>query len=100
MTPKLLAKPTSVHRYVMHSLGVITQCGRKFTWNHLTDRGRQIKVGDKVWIASRLNLRPQDWCYELYQVTIESDAYMEKQGHKNYPKTWFGNGRDIVWEIT
>lgn len=101
MTPKLIAKPTSVHRYPKHSAGLITQCGRKFTWNHNKPHWfKEIKVGDKVWIAARLPVRTEDWCYELYEVTIQADTYMAAQGHRNYPQTRFGNGRDIVWEIT
>jgi hypothetical protein len=100
MTPKLIAKPSSVHRYPKHAATLITQCGRKFTWGHLAPHlNKAIEVGDKVWIASRLPVRSEDWCYELYEVVIQPYEYMVKQGFKDYPKTFFGNGRDIVWEI-
>jgi hypothetical protein len=101
MTPKLLAKPTSVHRYPKWSAGLITQCGRSFTWGHRKPHWmKEIKVGDKVWVAHRLNVRTEDWCYELYQVIVQPYELMVKQGFKDYPKTFFGNGRDIVWETT
>jgi hypothetical protein len=100
MTPKLIAKPTSVHWYPKHSEGLITQCGRNFTWGYRKPHWvKEIKVGDRVWISNRLNVRTEDWCYELYQITIYQNKYMAEHGHPNYPQTWFGNGRDIVWEI-
>lgn len=100
MTPKLIAKPSSVHRYPKHAAFLQTRCGKVFTWAHLKpDLSKQIKVGDIVWVAKRLNRPTQDWCYELYPVVIQPNAYMVSQGFKNYPQTWFGNGRDIVWEV-
>jgi hypothetical protein len=56
-------------------------------------------VGDNVWVARRTNVSKQDWCFDLYQITIQVDVYMEKHGHLNYPKTWLGRGRQIVIKI-
>jgi hypothetical protein len=101
MTPKLIAKPTSVHRYPKHAEGLITQCGRRFTWgNRKPHWVKEIKVGDRVWVARRLPVRTEDWCYELYQVTIRENEYLAKNGRPDYPRTHFGNGRDIIFEIT
>lgn len=101
MTPKLIAKPTSVHRYPKHSEGLITQCGRKFTWSHRKPHWvKEMKVGDKAWVASRLPVRTEDWCYELYQITVQENKWMAARGHAGVPVNYFGDGRDIVWEIT
>lgn len=100
MTPKLIAKPTSVHFYPKHSEGLNTQCGRKFTWDYRKPHWfKEIKVGDKVWVAKRLPVGTADWCYELYQVIVQENKWMAEHGHKGYPQTNFGGQRCIVWEI-
>jgi hypothetical protein len=100
-TPKLLGKPAVPSAvYIKRCSTIITQCGRKFTWAHLVPHHQQgIKVGDKVWVARRMPVQSSEWCLEIYQVTIEEDPGMASRGHPNYPKTWFGGDRSIIWEI-
>jgi hypothetical protein len=101
MTPKLLGKTTvpSFH-YQKRCPTIVTQCGRKFTWNHLVPREhREFKVGDKVWVARRLNVPASEWCLEIYQVTVVEDPGMASRGHPNYPKTWFGGDRHVIHEV-
>ncbi len=100
MTPKLLAKPDVVCAYPKHSEFLTTQCGRKFTWGRFkTHWLKDIKVGDKVWIARRINVPTSDWCYELYEVTVCESKWLAAHGFKNRPQTNFSGDRDIVWEI-
>jgi hypothetical protein len=100
MTPKFLAKRTmTMTGHHRQCVGIETEDGVKFTWQFLQSGQQDIKVGDKAWVAKRLNVSKEGLCYEVYEVTIEEDAYMVKNGHKHYPKTWFGKGRQIVVKV-
>jgi len=100
MTPKVLARPEKVLKYAKWCPTLVTQDGRKFTWAHLVkDYVAQLEVGETVMLAHRLNVPTEDWCFEIYPVTIAEDQWMKERGRPNYPHTWFGNGRSIVVEI-
>jgi hypothetical protein len=101
MTPKLLGKPTVPFTpYIKRCPTVVTQCGRIFTWGHLVPHHvRELKVGDKVWIARRLNVPVTEWCLEIYEVVVQEDKYMKARGHAMYPVTWFGGDRSTLMEI-
>ena len=101
MTPKLIARIVTVQDPKGYRKShVESLCGRKFVWGHSVPHVlAEIKVGDKVWVARRLNVRRDQPCLELYQVTIEADKYMGEHGFPNYPRKWFGNGRTIIVEV-
>jgi hypothetical protein len=77
---------------------IISEDGQHFAREHSVHHDPH-QVGDNVWVARRTNVSKQDWCFDLYQITIQVDVYMEKHGHLNYPKTWLGRGRQIVIKI-
>jgi hypothetical protein len=101
MTPKLLGKPTVPFTpYIKRCPTVVTQCGRKFTWGHLVPHHvRELKVGDKVWVARRLNVPVSEWCLEIYEVVVQEDQRMKERGHPMYPVTWFGGDRSTLVEV-
>lgn len=103
MTPKLIGQYTRAlcYRDRKPEAAIITQCGRKFVMLHqLPPEQQTYVVGEKLWIANRLNVHHSDpWCLELFQVIVMEDPYMRERGHPNYPKTWFGGTRRVVVEI-
>jgi hypothetical protein len=91
MTPKILARMITPRPfYAMWQRGLVTQDGRTFEWmNRQPYYTRNLEVGDRVWIAKRLPVSGYDWCFEVYQITIEQTDY-------GTPKLWLGKGRQLL----
>lgn len=94
MTPKLRARIKDPRRrYSSNFTHLIAENGDVFT--PLYVYRTNLNVGDKVWIGKRLNVPATDWCYEVYQITLEQSP----SGRVGTPKTWFGKTRKLLEKL-
>jgi len=92
MTTKTLAKPEGA-KSTMHQNDLLTEEGQRFRFRrHVT--GHNPRIGEKQWVARRLNVPAHRWCFELYRITVEEDPR-----NPGTPRIHLGIGREFVMPL-
>jgi hypothetical protein len=69
---------------------------------YVTTSHKDIKVGDVVYIASKLPVPSHSmypWKYEIYPIVITMRKYIVSGKEYYWPQTYFGNSRHLVEKI-